>query len=606
MKHRSLVFILISVLLVQFQVYSQATFRDSIRLAEVVVTGSKTAVSGKSVPVSVTQVSRRDIENSGQLNILNTLSDYVPGYFVTERNILGFGVSTGGSGAISMRGISSQPNTGVLLLIDGQPQYQGIFGHPLADAYVASDIEKVEVVRGPASVLYGSNAMAGVVNLITRSQKTEGLNLAAGLSYGSYNTQKYYATAGYKKDKWSVFVTGNHDKTDGTRANTDFKISNGYLKSTYEINKNLSITADGNLAYYIANDNGSVYAPTPFHIDITRGKTSLALDNRFDHADGALKMYYNFGNHVLSDGFRSHDYNGGLMLYETFRLPTKTALTIGADLKQYGGKANRGLNADTLLHVNEGAVYVYVQQPLGNKFSISGGFRGEYHSLYGFEAVPMGGLTYRHNDNTTFKTSVSKGFRNPTVMELYLYAPNQNLHAERMMNYELSWLQNMLNNKLQFEVTGFYVDGSNLIQVVGSGPGAQRQNTGTFRNKGIEFSGKYQLSPDLLLHASYSYTDMEKNVLAAPRQLASLGVNYRYKIWMGQVSVRQVDQLYSRLMPTPIMQSYTLVNARVAVQPIKNVQFYAEGNNLLDSRYEINYGYPMPGVNWSVGARFNY
>ena len=134
-----------------------ATTKDSLHLEEVVVTGSKIGISRKLIPLSVSQISKQDIENSGQMNILPALNTFVPGIFVTERNIVGFGVGKGGSGAISMRGISSSPNTDVLVLIDGHPQYQGIFGHPLADAYVASDVEKVEIIRGPASLLYGSN-----------------------------------------------------------------------------------------------------------------------------------------------------------------------------------------------------------------------------------------------------------------------------------------------------------------------------------------------------------------------------------------------------------------------------------------------------------------
>src|SRR5665647_299583 len=212
------VFSLLLISLLSFQIiHSQTTVKDSVKLEEVVVTGSKIGISRKIVPLAVSQISSQDIENSGQMNILPALNTYVPGIFVAERNILGFGVSTTGAGAISMRGVSSAPNTDVLVLIDGQPQYQGIFGHPLADAYVASDVEKVEVIRGPGSILYGSNAMAGVINIITKKQNEEGMKVNLGASYGSYNTQKYFGTVGYRKDKLSAFASINHDQTDGVR-----------------------------------------------------------------------------------------------------------------------------------------------------------------------------------------------------------------------------------------------------------------------------------------------------------------------------------------------------------------------------------------------------
>src|SRR5690554_3694903 len=148
--------------------------KDSVQLEELVVTGSKFETSKNLIPLSVSQINETEIKRSGHYNALSTISTFVPGVFITERNILGFGVAEGGSGTINMRGVGNSPNTQVLVLIDGHPQYQGIFAHPLPDAYVASDVEKIEVIRGPASVLYGSNAMAGAINFITKKQHKEG------------------------------------------------------------------------------------------------------------------------------------------------------------------------------------------------------------------------------------------------------------------------------------------------------------------------------------------------------------------------------------------------------------------------------------------------
>jgi iron complex outermembrane receptor protein len=534
---------------------------------------------------------------------------YAPGIFVTERNVLGFGVSTGGSGAISLRGVSSSPNTGVLVLIDGNPQYQGIFGHPLADAYVASDVEKVEIIHGPASFLYGSNAMGGVVNIISKKQHQEGLSGTWGTSFGSFNTQKYYGTLGYKKDKLSLFASVNHDQTDGTRKNTDFDISNGYLKAGYEISKKLSLTADVSIAKFNANDNGSVYlvAPVPFNIDITRGKASMSLDNRFDNSEGGLKIYHNFGKHILSDGFRSTDRNSGAMLYQTFKLATGTNVTAGVDFKQYGGMANQGFKRDSLITVNELAVYAYAQQTLFEKLTLSAGLRLENNSKFGNELVPIGGLTYSLSEATTFKASVSKGFRSPTVMEMYLYAPNPDLQPERMMNYELSWLQSLLNNRLALELTAFRVKGDNLIQVVVPPVPAKRQNVGSFDNSGIEFSAKYAVLKNLFLHANYSYLDLSKAVLAAPRQQLNVSVNYSYKIWSLNVSTQYIEKLYTQIAPVQIIQpDYLLLNARLLARPLKQLELFVAANNLLNQQYEINRGYPMPGINFNGGFNVRF
>ncbi len=602
--------IVLLILLFANIIYSQELIKDSVKLEEVVVTGSKVEISRKLIPLSVSQISRQEIESSGQINILPSLNTFVPGIFVTERNILGFGVAAGGSGGITMRGIGGAPNTGVLVLIDGHPQYQGIFGHPLADAYVASDVEKVEIIRGPGSLLYGSNAMGGVVNIITRKNKQEGISGNIGASYGSYNTQKYFGTVGLKKDKLSVFASANHDQTEGTRSNTDFNITNGFAKVGYELNKSLNLSADFNIAQFNANDNGSIYLtiPKPFNIDITRGKTSISLENKYKKIEGALKLYHNFGEHVLSDGFQSTDRNSGAMLYQTLKLNTGTVLTGGIDFKQYAGKVtNQPFLAvnDSLIAVNELAGYVYGQQTLFNKLTISAGLRVENSSKFGTELVPLGGLSYVLTNNTSLKASVSKGFRSPTIMELYLYAPNPDLQPERMLNYELSWLQSLLKNKLNLELTAFKVKGENLIQVVVPPVPAKRQNVGTFDNQGIEFSAKYYLCKNIHFHANYSYINLDKIVVAVPRAQLNVGANYSYKIWSVHANLQNIDQLYTNI-ATSTTESYTLLSARLSCRPIKNLELFVAGNNLLNETYQINYGYPMPGINFNGGVSYKF
>lgn len=574
---------------------AQQNFKDSVLLDDVVITGSKFETSRKVVPLSVSQISSEQIRRSGHYNVLTTLSAHVPGVFITERNVLGFGVAAGGSGAINIRGVGSTPNTQVLVLMDGHPQYQGIFGHPLPDAYVASDVEKVEVIRGAASVLYGSNAMAGVVNIITKKQKNDGLSASVNAVYGSYNTQKYAGTLGYKKDKLSVFLSGNYAQTDGIRENTDFNISNGYLKAGYQLNPNWNITADASLAKYIANDNGPIHAPAPFNIDILRGKAALSIENKYDKLDGAIKIYHNFGEHILSDGFESTDRNSGLMIYQNYRLFEHTHITAGFDAKQFGGEANRGVAANNLKTVNELAGYTLIRQNLLKIVDLHAGLRFEHNSVFGNEWVPMAGASVSASETTNFKGSVSKGFRSPTVMEIYLYAPNDELKPERMMNYEVSWLQSFMGNKLSTELTAFLVNGENMIQVVPGTP-AKRQNVGTFSNRGIEFATRFRISKDLNLHANYTFLDMEKIVVAAPKHQFNIHANYQYKMLNFNLGAQHVNTLYASLTPENI-QSFTLLNVRVSAKVYKGTDLFISGHNLLNQQYQINNGYPMPGIN---------
>ena len=232
------------------------SIHDTIQIEEVVITGTPVKVSRNNVPMSVSVVTQAAIEESDESALLPVLNGRVPGLFVTERGVTGFGVAAGSAGQISIRGIGGNPTTGVLMLIDGHPQFMGIMGHPLPDSYVASDAERVEVIRGPASILYGTNAMGGVINIITKKQTLEGIHGNARVSYGSFKTQKYMGSVGYKKDKFSAFISANHDQTDGHRPNSEFKITNGYTKLGYNISDHFYATADFSMAAYETADPG--------------------------------------------------------------------------------------------------------------------------------------------------------------------------------------------------------------------------------------------------------------------------------------------------------------------------------------------------------------
>ncbi|MDD4107364.1 MAG: TonB-dependent receptor [Prolixibacteraceae bacterium] len=592
-------------------VNSQDSLSDTIQIDEIIVTGSRVEVARKNVPLTVSTISRSEIEMSNETAVLPVLSHRIPGMFVTERGVTGFGVGTGSAGQINMRGIGgTAPNTQVLILIDGHPQYQGIFGHPLPDAYVSSDVEKVEVIRGPGSILYGSNAMAGVVNIITKKQTHEGLSGNARLSYGSYNTQKYMASGGYKKGPFSIYASVNHNRTDGHRDTSEFKIVNGYVKAGYDINKNFSLMGDMMIADFTSQDPGPVFNPSFFGIDILRGKASVSLKNRFVNTEGGLTAFYNFGNHDLSDGWVSEDYHAGVSIYQGFNLFTGNKLTVGADYKEVAGIGNKGMGADKWQKVSDIAGYTYIQQTLIEKFTLSAGLRLENNSLFGLEVVPQTGFSYFPTNNTTIKGSVSKGFRSPSLMELYLYAPNPDLEPEYLMNYEIGVNHKTSDRKLDGGITIFYIDAKNIIQVMPNKnppPPDKRYNTGSFTNKGIELELNWIANNKLHFSSNYSYLDLDRPRLAAPKNQLYIDGTYIYKKLRANLSLQQISGLYTSLgNPSPLEENYSLVNAMISLKLTNNVELYVSGKNLLDQDYAINFGYPMPGITVFSGVNLTF
>ena len=128
-------------------------------LDEVTVVESAAKAPVPLLPLDVRIINNSTIENSTATNLLPVLQNRVPGMFVTARSLAGYGVSGGAAGSVSIRGVGG--GNKVLFLIDGQPQWAGIFGHSLPDTYVTNDVQRVEVVSGPSSLLYGSGAMGG-------------------------------------------------------------------------------------------------------------------------------------------------------------------------------------------------------------------------------------------------------------------------------------------------------------------------------------------------------------------------------------------------------------------------------------------------------------
>lgn len=176
-------------------------------LDEVVVTGTRNETDPRHLPMTVSVVGRQELEASYQPSILQTLTEQVPGLFVTSRGIMGYGVSTGAAGGISVRGLSG--NAQMLVLIDGHPQYMGLFGHPIADSYQSMLADKVEVLRGPASVIYGSNAMGGVINIVTRKMRYDGLDTDINVGLGSFMTLQSEVTNRVKKGRFTSTVSAS-------------------------------------------------------------------------------------------------------------------------------------------------------------------------------------------------------------------------------------------------------------------------------------------------------------------------------------------------------------------------------------------------------------
>lgn len=589
---------------------------DAINLREVVVTGSRVPVPRNVIPAPVSVVHRSAIEQSERTALLPVLAQQVPGLFVTTRGMAGYGVSGGAAGGINMRGFSGGSGQ-VLILIDGHPQYATIYGHPVADAYIASDAQRVEVSRGSASILYGASAMGGAINIITRQATEAGNKLSARLMGGSYGTQRYSLTDTYRKGRFSGVASGNYERTDGHRINSDFEMWTGLAKLGYDLTDEWKVTGNVNIAKAEARVPGMESRPLlDGTTDVLRGMAGLSVQNNYGNTSGAVNFYYNWGDHEINDGyfqggtpqpylFNSTDYMGGVNIFQSISLFKGNTITGGFDVKLYGGNAYRDpvkeIFADHV-KLHEIAGYFLARQQI-SKLMVEAGLRLENHKLYGTEWVPQAGVSFKAAEQTSLKFSFSKGFRSPNMRELYMFAiANEDLLPERSFSYDFTLSQGLLDNRMSMELTLYYIKGDNMIESVEIGESRrQNRNTGEFANKGIEFSMHYRILHNLGLNANYSFLDMEKKIIGAPGHKFYTGVTYRPGKFTLSTGTQVIDKLYLVTGENPRTTGFVLVDARMGYRPLQYMEVFVRGDNLLGRKYETMNGYPMPKATFMGG-----
>ena len=596
---------------------------DTISLQEVVVTGSRNAVDVRHLPMTVTVLGREKLTEQYQPSVLPTAMQQVPGLFLTNRSVMGYGVSTGAAGGINMRGVTGGAGQ-LLVLIDGHPQYNGVYGHPISDSYQTLMTERVEVLRGPASVLYGSNAMGGVINIVTRGMHHDGVNTHINLGVGSYGTIQTEASNQFRSGRFSSTVAAQYNRTDNHRPRMGFEQYGGYLKLGYDFNEHWNAYIDADITHFNASYPGAVTSPM-YSADqwITRGVVSAALENHYNNTSGAISVYSNFGRHKIDDGtanpdnptqrfFRSKDALTGVSWYQSARLFEGNRLTVGIDFQHIYGRAyytskQTGEVLDTpnkqsgKSYRNEIAGYVDFRQDLLDWLTIDAGIRVDNHSVTGTEWIPQAGIVVRPLPSGEIKAMVSKGFRNPSMREMYLYpSSNEELEPERLWNYELSWRHRICG--LSYGVNLFYIKGDNMIQTIER----KNVNTGEIENYGLELEADYRIDSHWTLNTNHSFLHMENPVVAAPTYKGFLGANYRCCKWSVVAGLQYISGLYTAVGEKEQKENFCLLNTTVSYALLPNLTLWVRGENLLAQEYEINLGYPMPRATFMGGVNIHF
>jgi len=571
---------------------------------KVLVTATMTRQMIKDCSTSVSVIDAEDIlALPGVSNAMDLLNNQ-PGVFIRQ-------TGTFGRADVDIRGIG-QRGQRIAVLVDGRPEKMGLFGCTVTHSFPLDNVERIEVVRGPSSVLYGSGALGGVVNILTHMPKSK-FETDFTTSYGSFNTQQHNLRHGGNLNKFSYFLTLDRRSSDGHRENSGYTGNAVTGKVQYKWTENLLSSLQ--VKYYDGRkyEAGCLdYPLSDFWNNYERGAVDFSVRKKNPEDEIFLKIYTNFGHHQFSDGWHSRDYvNGGVLRYTNKHI-TNNELTIGGDFRLLGGKSYNFPQGEWQKY--EQAVFVHDQYVLQKKWILSTGLRVHRDSLYGLQLSPQWGVVYQINDNTSIRGNINKGFRSPQLNELYMFpAANPELKPEIVWNYELGFTK-YITSWLTLDGSYFYMKGSNFIETQPNHsppPLFQFKNTGNFAFNGFETALKANLYQNLTFNLFYTYLDTGEKTKGRPGHKMDLSLRWNQHPYFISLQGQYVTDYFAGDFSTRSLPSYFLLNTRMSFHITQKINIYLDINNLLNKDYNIYVElpgiasgiYPMPGRNLNIGIK---
>ncbi len=578
------------------------------RLPEIVVTATRIEKAVKDLSATVSVITREEIEASNAnscTDILNTL----PGLFVQKTGAFG-------RADVDIRGIGERGRK-VMVLVDGRPVKMGLFGCTVTHSLPLDNVERIEVVRGPLSVLYGSDALGGVINIITR-KPAKPTEMDYTLSYGTHRTYEHRLRAGGVRGPLNFYATADKRKSDGHLPNSAYDGSDFTARVGYEIASNLEAVLTGK--YFDGHKEEPLRATDPDTLvsetwdDYERGAVDLTLTGKGKRWSGLVKVYRNFGEHEFSDGWHSRDFTNGAVLNGSGRIFVENELTLGAEFRQQGGKRLSQPLGEW--DKSEYAVFFHDEQILLGKLILTFGGRYNQDEISGDVFCPQAGLVFHAREGTVLRGAVNKGFRSPQINELYLFPPsNPDLKSEEVWNYEVGLVQRIVEG-VTIDLVGYRMKGENLIQKekVPGMPPFQFQNTGEFKFKGIETGLRAQISKRLSGRIYYTYLDPGEKTKGRPGNKIDLAVRYARERFGFSLTGQYVADYFAADNGKESISDYFVANMKLSYEVIPGLQASLAVDNILDEEYEIYADLPggaaglysMPKRAFTIGLNFKF
>lgn len=598
--------------------YSQHSFAQQPESADVddvvVVYGARLQQALTEVGSSVSIITADELDALGVDYVLDAVAT-VPGVTVNQNG------SFGGVATVRIRGAASEQT---LVIIDGvvvnDPTSPG-GGYDFA-RLDPSNIERIEVLKGPQSTLWGTDAMGGVVNIITKRPR-QGFDSKVFAQAGSYSAFRAGATISNATEHFDFRLAATNHTTDGiskadeANGNSEkdgFDSTNISFRGGINLPANARLQAtvlwtdaDADFDSFVFGAQGNVGDGDELSVveELTSNLTLTLplLDGRFDNS--FLIGYSDIDRDSFTDGLpgfgsegerQSYRYQGTLQINDTNRL------AFGAEREDTKSSGD----ATSI----DGLFALYELQ-LRDTLTLTGGLRRDDHERFGGATTGRFAVAYNPHEQVTLHASWGEGFKAPSLFQTTFFccgaiAPNADVRPESSDAYDIGVTVRSGDGRGEFGISYFNQDTTDLINFSFALGGYE--NIDKARSRGFELQADYQLLDWLGVSTNYANIRAQDGSGAAlirvPKHSGDLALHFAPE---GQLSGMMLMRYNGKEQdPNGSVDSWTRVDVSALYALSDSVEIYARVENLFDEQYQQIIGYGTPGLSGHIGARFAF
>ena len=581
----------------------------SVELEKIVVTPLGTQQSYGTVSRSMDVIGPYDLSSVHYENVSQAVDR------LTSSQSTDYGAESG-TKSISLRGSSANQ---VLVLVDSRPVTDSQNGEAYLQSIPVDSIDKIEVIKGAASAVYGSSAIGGVVNIITKSPSKKPETTIES-SFGSFQTiHDSFSNSATIKD-FGYYFNYSYDSSLGNRENSQYSSHNWTTRLDYKVGDDNKIYFNSGYFQDKAGTPGSIFFPTPdsFQRDF-KDYFDLGWSAKlFEDSEINIRGYQNNDKFVFIaspdpySGDAASGHTRGLLAQYSQKFFDFYKVIAGFD-----GKMNR-VDA-SLLGKHENTVrspFVQNEVSIGKDIEVNFGARNDDYSNFKGTASPSAGAAYKINEYSKIRINYAKGFRAPTFNDLYwpfygFEQGNPNLKPEKSSSWEGGF---DLGYKSGIQLSATYFD-NKLKNLIDWEPGTdfiwRPTNVTSAEINGVELKTLVPLTRSLKFDFGYTCmdpkdVDQNKFLIYRAKNKCDTGLTLEYEKWNVRFYGEELGRRYTDTANDSFLKKNFTASLDASYKVNNNLTTFVSIDNIFNRSYQLVLGYPMPSfaVNGGIKGEF--